>query len=377
VDLNSLISPESNWLLVRSRGISDSGWVAGYGNYDPDGAGPQPAYQRSFLLDISPTMSWVAAAGGAWETGSNWSSNFTPGSAADAVFDLHSAGAYTVTISTSASINNLAVRTDKPILNIASGRSLSIAGSLRVGDVGDGQLTITGAGALNLNDLQLQNNSRMTLAAGTARNLKMATLSISGTAKLDLTDNKLIVTAASTGSWNGSTYTGIAGLIRSGRNGGAWTGAGIVTSQPSATSGSFTSIGIATAAQAKGIAATATATWAGQTVTGTDTLVMYTYGGDTNLDGKINVDDYGHIDSSIPIGVAGWFNGDFNYDGKINVDDYGIIDFNIGIQGAPFPTAAGGGASLGLSAVPEPGLVGLLVSALSYGASTRRSRRHL
>jgi len=91
----------------------------------------------------------------------------------------------------------------------------------------------------------------------------------------------------------------------------------------------------------KGIAATATAVWAGQTVTGSDTLVMYTYGGDANLDGKINVDDYGHIDSSIPIGLTGWINGDFNYDGKINVDDYGIIDFNIGIQGAAFPTGAG------------------------------------
>src|SRR5207253_7328632 len=123
-----------------------------------------------------------------------------------------------------------------------------------------------------------------------------------------------------------------------------------------ATSGNFTSIGIATASQVKSIAATATSTWAGQTVTGSDTLVMYTYGGDANLDGKINVDDYGHIDSSIPIGLSGWFNGDFNYDGKINVDDYGIIDFNIGIQGAQFPSAGGASASglSGVSAVPEP-----------------------
>src|SRR5207247_10540671 len=108
------------------------------------------------------------------------------------------------------------------------------------------------------------------------------------------------------------------------------------------------------AAQVKGIAAGATAVVAGQTVTGMDSLVMYTYGGDANLDGKINVDDYGHIDSSIPIGIAGWFNGDFNYDGKINVDDYGIIDFNIGIQGPPFSTTSGGPASAGPSSVPEP-----------------------
>src|SRR5213076_613392 len=91
------------------------------------------------------------------------------------------------------------------------------------------------------------------------------------------------------------------------------------------------------------------------TVTGADALIMYTYGGDANLDGKINVDDYGHIDSSIPVGLTGWFNGDFNYDGKINVDDYGIIDFNIGIQGVPFSITVAATAPVArLTAVPEP-----------------------
>src|SRR6185436_12804356 len=117
-------------------------------------------------------------------------------------------------------------------------------------------------------------------------------------------------------------------------NGGAWSGSGIVTSSAS---GNFTTLGVATAQQA----GRAGGTFGGVSVAATDTLVMFTYGGDANLDGKINVDDYGHIDSSIPIGLKGWFNGDFNYDGKINVDDYGIIDFNIGIQGAPFPTSGG------------------------------------
>src|SRR5207244_7445563 len=108
------------------------------------------------------------------------------------------------------------------------------------------------------------------------------------------------------------------------------------------TGGSLTRIGIATGQQAKNLATTTdTAVWAGQTVTGTDTLVMYTYGGDANLDGKINVDDYGKIDFNVGLGNAGWVNGDFNYDGVINVDDYGIIDFNVGIQGTPFPTGSG------------------------------------
>src|SRR4029078_9835607 len=141
-------------------------------------------------------------------------------------------------------------------------------------------------------------------------------------------DNDLIV--------RGLSVAAVASLIQSGRNGGGWNGSGIISSSAS---GNFTTLGVASAQQVKSIGPTDTATWNGQTVTGTDTLVMYTYAGDANLDGKINVDDYGRIDLNIQLGTTGWYNGDFNYDGKINVDDYGIIDFNVGIQGPPLTSS--------------------------------------
>ena len=113
-------------------------------------------------------------------------------------------------------------------------------------------------------------------------------------------------------------------------------------------------------------------------MTGSDTLVMYTYGGDANLDGRISVDDYGRIDFNVGLGTAGWFNGDFNYDGKITVDDYGIIDFNVGLQGAPFSTAggldAGAGGLNAISSVPEPTSVAFVVSAAATVLSRRRRR---
>ena len=99
----------------------------------------------------------------------------------------------------------------------------------------------------------------------------------------------------STGTWNGSAYTGVTGSVASGRNGNAaplWDGNGIVTSQSTATNGNYHSIGVARASDVQPATATATALWAGQIITGTDTLVMYTYGGDATLDGKINIDDY-------------------------------------------------------------------------------------
>src|SRR5205807_2798786 len=162
---------------------------------------------------------------------------------------------------------------------------------------------------------------------------------------------------------------------------------GIITSLTQATSTTLTSIGVASAAQAKSIAATATAVWSGQTVTGSDTLVMYTYGGDANLDGKIDISDYGRIDFNIPLHTSGWFNGDFNYDGKIDISDYGIIDFNIGIQGPPFSSAGAAtpsGASLaslagvagvaGVASVPEP-LAVVPLFMLGGAAHIRRRRR--
>jgi autotransporter-associated beta strand protein len=233
--------------------------------------------------------------------------------------------------------------------------------------------SLTTSSAVNVNGATLQ----LASDGSSTRVIRTPNVTVSA-GTIDLTDNKLI-TATPVGTASGGVYNGVTGLIQSGRNGGGWGGNGIVTSQTAATTGNFTSIGIATAAQAKLIGATDTAVWGGQTVTGTDTLVMYTYGGDANLDGKINVDDYGRIDSNIGLGTAGWYNGDFNYDGKVNVDDYGVIDSNIGIQGAPFPTAAGLGASTlaGVSAVPEPASIAILgLSAVALlGGRRRRGRR--
>jgi MYXO-CTERM domain-containing protein len=100
---------------------------------------------------------------------------------------------------------------------------------------------------------------------------------------------------------------------------------------------------------------------------------MVTWGGDANLDGKINIDDYGRIDGNVGQSgsVFGWSKGDFNYDGKINIDDYGIIDGNINRQGMPFLTV-GVPDSAGMAAVPEPSLA--LPVILLAGLTGRRRR---
>jgi hypothetical protein len=155
-----------------------------------------------------------------------------------------------------------------------------------------------------------------------------------------------------------------------------WNGSGIITSQSAAANAStYTSIGVAQASDVIPASATATALWAGQTVTGDDVLVMYTYGGDATLDGKINVDDYIRIDMGTSAGLSGWSNGDFNYDGAVNIDDYTqYIDANVAIQGPPFATAAGNSINQ-LAVVPEPTSAALVASLFAASATLLARRR--
>ena len=142
---------------------------------------------------------------------------------------------------------------------------------------------------------------------------------------LDLADHDLILNYSSVspvGIWTGSEYDGLTGHIAAGR---------IFSSSAI---GQLKKLGVAEAREALGITGTETATFADQSVDSTAVLIKFTWGGDANLDGKINIDDYGRIDGNVAQSgvVFGWFNGDFNLDGKINIDDYGIIDGNINQQ---------------------------------------------
>jgi autotransporter-associated beta strand protein len=200
-------------------------------------------------------------------------------------------------------------------------------------------------------------------------------VSITGSGKIDIADNKLFTTTAPGNADINGVYSGVQGEVQRALNGGGWDGGGLTTSMPDAASG-LTTLGVATGEQLRGLGPTDTDLFAGQTINGATTIAMYTYGGDANLDGFISGDDYSAIDFNVGTSADGWVNGDFNYDGIVSGDDYSTIDFNYAAQGAPFPTSGAAAREPAVTAVPEPALgTSTLLTLAGFVAVARRSRR--
>ena len=168
---------------------------------------------------------------------------------------------------------------------------------------------------------------------------------VSPDSALELGDATMLVDytgASPRGTWTNGAYDGLAGLIQRGYAGGGWNGTGGIVSAPAGGSDGIMSLAIAEAAEILSFNGAQTTLWNGRTIDNTTAIIRYAYSGDANLDGTVNIDDYGRIDASVSQSgsVFGWFNGDFNYDGSINIDDYGIIDGNIGRQNVPLSEVA-------------------------------------
>jgi hypothetical protein len=160
----------------------------------------------------------------------------------------------------------------------------------------------------------------------------LATLSLSGSSALDLTNTALVLQTSSLAS--------ITALIAEGYNGGKWNGGGITSSAAANNSTHLTALGVIANDNGHGVplygpGGSISTTFNGASPTDGNILVAYTYYGDANLDGKVDASDYGRIDNGYLDHLTGWFNGDFNYDGVINGSDYTLIDNAFNTQGAP------------------------------------------
>ena len=434
-DLDSYLTMQANlgkdayFELTNSNGSGNAYRFVATGDDNGNFFGAHYAadHQPFLSLDYSPLVhKWRQNDNGDWSTATNWFGRLVPGAVGnavefgswnDVVGVVYPQGSIGVNVDTPRTVGHIIF--DSPetytiggaelVLDVASGSatinvlngtqvitapvtlnkntivtveasapSLTISGDLTAS--AGVTLTKEGGGILTVNHLRLPNVSvnagtvAVAVNGGAAGASRVETVAVTGTGELDLSNNDLMVSDMTPGTATGGTYDGVQGLVQAGRNGGTWDGLGIVTSQADAQTG-LTSLGVSTGMEVRGIAAEATDVWNGQTVQGSDTLVMYTYAGDANLDGFISGDDYAAIDfaSGVP-GASGWYNGDFNYDGIISGDDYSVIDFNVVAQGAPL---GGAGTAGGIAAVPEPASAALLgLAAAAIGLRSRRRRFH-
>jgi hypothetical protein len=112
--------------------------------------------------------------------------------------------------------------------------------------------------------------------------------------------------------------------------------------------------------------------------------VMYTFYGDTNLDGSVNLTDLGVLLDHFNTTGDVWAVGDFNYDGKVDLTDLGMLldHYNSSLAGATLGAAALDSAAIrllaahGITVVPEPGMFALLiVGAIGLLIRARWNRR--
>ena len=406
-----LANPAGNfgWALVGDE--TRLGTARRFNSRENPAAATRP--QLTIVYDVLVAGStWNVDGGGAWGTASNWNGGVPDGAGAEATFSdrltaanapatillggertigkltfdnastyvLDAAAGETLTLDNGAAPALLDVRAGTHVirtrLRVAGSTDANVQSRLEAHGgvtVGAGTtFTKKGAGTIDVGNatgvgVRMEPGSRLEVAAGVLAtgNIRGGALEIDdgrvhikpsgtvdgtsvldsiefdGLGTLDLSDNDLIVRA--TAATKGAVLEGIVTRIKTARDAaaGRWKGPGITSSA-------------AAANPVTGLAAVSNAglaTFSGVGVGADDVLVMYTYNGDANLDGRVNSDDYFRIDSGFLAQPQDptYAQGDFNYDDRINSDDYFLIDSAFLGQGAPLTASP-----LNVAAVPEP-----------------------
>jgi hypothetical protein len=253
--------------------------------------------------------------------------------------------------------------------NVNTG-TVEISGPLKIWSSGVTRFT---GGELHAGVLDAD-GGRFVAGAGAAVVVRADAVAING-GHVDLNDNSMIVDYAPSGpsprGVPGAPGT-IADYIAHGFQGGAWDGAGIVTSVGSIHMG----LGYGEARDALGISGAQLGTFMGHTVDASSVLVRYTFYGDSNLDGTVDTLDFNALAGNFGGAGRAWTQADFNYDGVVDTLDFNTFAANFGHS---LGAAGGAGASFGQVLVPEPvAATFLLIPALLAGArSSRRGKPRL
>jgi hypothetical protein len=161
---------------------------------------------------------------------------------------------------------------------------------------------------------------------GTLGTGSISSLTMAPGARLDVANHDLIIDYAST-----SPIATVASLVASGYAGGAWNGPGIDSIIAAAIDGDplvthKVGLGYADASMIG-----SPATFSGQSIDSTASLIRYTYVGDANIDGHVNALDFNAVASNFGGAAKIWPQGDFNYDGQVNTADFTALATNFNV----------------------------------------------
>jgi hypothetical protein len=268
---------------------------------------------------------------------------------------------FTVAPGASLSLNQALTVPAGRLLRKSGGGTLSVAGGPLT--VEDGANLLVNAGRLNsqqgifspLGFVDIAASATIAISPGNTpdRTSTLLALTIAGepatpAGTFDLADNAMIIKVSSDEE--------LRDWIRSARAGGAWTGKGLTSSAAAADPLDITTIGYALNNNGLEVIGPLYEIFGGMPAELNDHLVRFTYNGDANLDGRVDITDYFHIDLGRAARESGWINGDFDHSGGVpDAADYMLIDRAFLSQGAPLSVGAGAPLpAMTPAVVPEP-----------------------
>jgi hypothetical protein len=281
------------------------------------------------------------------------------------------------------------------LLNVSTGKvtnqgtlsaragTLQIASAVQLDMQPTSKLVVAGTGSMKLGG-HSGNAASIDISGGTlamestatgSSVLKTSALTISGTGRLDLANNRLVVDydpAAAAGSPIASVRT----ALLAGYAAGKWNGPGIGSMGIAATR----SLGYAEASDVLGASG---GTFGSASVDGSAVLVRNTLAGDANLDGKVDFLDLARLAQNYNVtdGARTWSAGDFNYDGSVDFSDLAQLaqNYNVALPAEAIPGAPADFASdlaTAFAAVPEPAALLPLATLVAIALCGQRHRRH-
>jgi autotransporter-associated beta strand protein len=264
-------------------------------------------------------------------------------------------------------------------INIAAASTLTVASTLNgSGNTLGYDITKTGDGTLVVqqirNTFANDGTSSFNVVAGTVRvshkstgnspdgTSRVHSLTIAGGAKLDLTNNSLVI--------DYSQYNGAGAMLSQLRG---WLAEGRLYSSDADASHA---LGYRDNLDISGSGNDAVLEFSGVSTDSTSVLIRYTFSGDSNLDGVVDIHDLYNLAVHYGDTNQVWQDGDFNYDGKVNVADLTTLAANwqAGVSGPLSQDLGAMLSSLGLPnvPVPEPSMTLLLGAGLTGLLSVRR-----